>query len=70
MAEQTPVTDYGLRRLDHLPVSEALALAWHDPGLHVRHHRAMQRQVREQMPVLARALDRLPDPREEFENGI
>jgi hypothetical protein len=56
---KTPVTQAGLRRYDHLPAAEAVKLAWSDPGSNLSWHRKMQALVEEQMPLLARALDRL-----------
>lgn len=59
--ESTPVTEEGLQQYDGLPPGGAILLAWTDPGENPRWHRKMQDQVREQMPVLARALDRFVD---------
>lgn len=57
--KRTPVTDKGLCQYDHLPVAEAVLLAWAEEGNAPFHHRMMQAAVRDQMPLLARALDRL-----------
>jgi hypothetical protein len=59
---KTPTTDNGLRKYDHLPAIEAVGLAWNIPGANPSWHRQMQAKVREQMPLLARALDRLERP--------
>jgi hypothetical protein len=55
----TPVTDVGLEQFDDLPPGLAIVHAWSEPGENPRWHRKMQEEVRTQMPVLARALDRL-----------
>lgn len=57
--EQTPVTEEGLAQFDDLPAALAVALCWSEPGDNPRWHRKMQEEVRDRMPVLARALDRL-----------
>lgn len=49
----------GLRRLDKLPVEEAIRQAWTAPDLDPELREAAQQQVREVMPDLSRALDRL-----------
>lgn len=59
----TPTTPAGLRKLDHLPAMEAVLRAWNEPGPHPAWHRAAQDEVRRCMPLLARALDRLPQQR-------
>lgn len=59
--EPTPVTEAGLTQYDGLPPGGAILLAWTESGGNPRWHRKMQDQVREQMPVLARALDRFVD---------
>lgn len=59
--EQTPVTEEGLSQFDDLPAAIAVALCWSEPGENPRWHRKMQEEVRDRMPVLARALDRLTD---------
>lgn len=48
-----------IRGYDALPPAEAVAAAWANPGPHPAYHRRMQAEVRQSMPVLARALDRL-----------
>ena len=55
----TPTTARGRTALDSLPPEEALARAWSEPGNNPRWHRLCQQVVRDCMPVLARALDRL-----------
>jgi len=59
MYKFTPFKPEGLTKYDHLPPEEALAKAWNDPGVNPAWHHRMQQIVRSQMPVLARALDRL-----------
>lgn len=61
MPEPTPTTPEGLQQFDHLPAAEAVVLAWVVPGHAPRYHRDMQDLVRKQMPVLARAIERLVD---------
>lgn len=56
---QTPVTEAGLRQYDSLPPAMAVAHAWSDAGNQPHYHRMMQDNVRAEMPLLARALDRL-----------
>jgi hypothetical protein len=57
--EETPVTEEGLQQFDDLPPGIAVILAWSEPGDNPKWHYAMQDVIRGQMPVLARALDRL-----------
>ncbi len=56
---RTPVSEEGLKTYDDLPVEEAVALAWSEAGNNPTWHFRMQQIVRAQMPVLARALDRM-----------
>jgi hypothetical protein len=56
---RTPVSEEGLKTYDELPADIAVALAWSDPGNNPTWHFRMQQIVRAQMPVLARALDRM-----------
>lgn len=53
----------GLRRYDALNPEEAVSLAWTLPGVHPRYHAEQQQIVRERMPLLARALDRMAEER-------
>lgn len=55
----TPVTAEGLTQYDELPPGLAVTLAWSEPGINPHYHRMMQDDIRAQMPVLARALDRM-----------
>jgi hypothetical protein len=55
----TPMTEEGLTQFDELPPGLAVTLAWSEPGDFPRWHQKMQDEVRQQMPVLARALDRM-----------
>jgi len=59
----TPRTARGLTKFDGLPPEEALARAWSQPGSHPRWHRLTQQVVRDCMPLVARALDRLAEQR-------
>lgn len=59
MSEPTPVTKEGLSQFDTLDAATAVAKAWSNPGRHPAWHFRMQQIIRTQMPVLARALDRL-----------
>lgn len=56
----TPVTRNGLRSYDHLDPVEAIRQAWQEPGAQPEYHRRVKQQVDALMPLLARALDRLP----------
>lgn len=58
---KAPVTPEGLKMYDHLAPEEAAAFAWADPGLHPTFHGRARQEVRDAMPLLARALDRLED---------
>lgn len=58
-AVMTPMTEEGLTQFDELPPAVAVAMAWSEPGDFPRWHLKMQDEVRQQMPVLARALDRM-----------
>lgn len=55
----TPVTDAGLAQFDDLSPGEAVIMAWSESGDNPRWHHKMQDDVRAQMPVLGRALDRM-----------
>lgn len=57
--ESTPVTEEGIIQFDELPPGVAVALAWSEVGENPAWHYKMQDEVRTQMPVLARALDRM-----------
>ncbi len=57
---KTPTTPEGLKKFDHLMPMDAILLAWHDPGSNPEWHAAAKKQVADSMPLLARALDRLP----------
>lgn len=61
----TPRTPRGLVGLDHLPPEEALVRAWSEPGAASRWHWMCVQVVRDCMPLLARALDRLVEARSE-----
>lgn len=55
----TPVTEQGLQQYDYLPSGMAVMMAWSELGDNPRWHQKMQDEVRQNMPVLARALDRM-----------
>lgn len=50
-----------IRLYDDQSPAEAARLAWSNPGRSPETHRKAQDMVRSQMPLLARALDRLVD---------
>lgn len=54
-----PVTPDGLRKYDKVPVEEAIKLSWNDPGVYPIAHEEAKQLVRDVMPLLARALDRM-----------
>jgi hypothetical protein len=53
------VTPPGLRKFDGLRAEEAVVRAWADPGDRGGWHERARDEVRETMPLLARALDRM-----------
>ena len=53
----TPVND--IEMYDHLPPEEAVVAAWTEQGKHPGWHVGMQVRMRDYMPLVARALDRL-----------
>lgn len=57
--EVQPVTEERLIQYDELPPGMAVALAWTEPDGNPLYHFEVQEIVRTQMPVLARALDRM-----------
>lgn len=59
MTEKTPFTDDGLRQYDNLDPITATIAAWRTPGPRPDWHERARATVREVMPVLGRALDRL-----------
>lgn len=63
---RTPFTEAGLRKFDHLSADRAALMAWTEPGAQPKHHEAMRKRVRREMPLLARALDRMADERRQF----
>lgn len=56
---KTPVTAAGLRKYDHLPPAEAARRAWSQSGNHPEWDRQRKEDMRDMLPLLARALDRL-----------
>lgn len=59
---KTPITGNAIKKYDNDPVLVALAKAWYIAGSNPAYHSRMVKQVEASMPLLARALDRLPDP--------
>lgn len=59
MKRRTPVTEAGLRKFDSLPPEVAALKAWTDAGVAPQWHEASKRELRDLMPLLARALDRM-----------
>ena len=57
--KKTPVTSGGLRKYDNLPPADAALKAWTTAGSHPEWDAACKREVRNLLPLLARALDRL-----------
>jgi len=55
----TPTTPSGLRKYDHLPPAEAARRAWTTAGNHPEWDAACKDEVRNLLPLLARALDRM-----------
>lgn len=55
----TPVTPEGLQQFDDDDAVTAVIEAWTLPGNNPTWHLQMQKQVAAQMPVLARAIERL-----------
>ena len=46
---------------DSLPPEDAVRKAWVYPGISLKTHKEAQERLRKDMPLLARALDRLVD---------
>ncbi len=59
MIDKTPITPDGLIKYDHLSPMEATIRAWTIPGRELYWHIGMKEKVSQQMPLLARALNRL-----------
>lgn len=57
--KRTPTSERGLRAYDHLTPTEAIYLAWNTEGPQKFWHAQMRAEVRRNMPLLARALDRM-----------
>lgn len=55
---RTPIDPGAVTMFDHLPPFDAIMAAWTVPGPNVWWHHHMQQLVRDQMPLLGRALDR------------
>ena len=56
---ETPVTPQGLRKFDHLSPEEAAVEAWVSLGSNPKWGLESKQLVRDAMPLLARALDRM-----------
>ena len=56
--KKTPTTAAGLGKYDKLSPTDAAVKAWITTGGNPGWHFACQKQVRDAMPLLARALDR------------
>ena len=56
---ETPVTPQGLRKFDHLPPEQAAVEAWTSLGSNPEWGLQSKQLVRDAMPLLARALDRM-----------
>lgn len=54
-----PVVERDLIEFDDLPSGVAVMFAWTDSDVEREYHQSLKRQVRETMPVLGRALDRM-----------
>lgn len=58
-AKVREVVEPNLIEFDDLPSGVAVVLAWSDPDVEMEYHQFLKRQVRNSMPVLGRALDRM-----------
>lgn len=56
---KTPTTPGGLATYDHIHPELAVRLAWTNPGMNPEWHEKAKQAVRDAMPLLARALDRM-----------
>lgn len=56
---RTPITQNGLKKYDLLSPVDAVIKAWTNPGSNEWWHANAKHDVRQSMPLLARALDRL-----------
>lgn len=63
---ETPTTPHGLEQFDHLPPGLAAEAAWNVAGPNPAWHEMAREQVRRDMPLLARALDRLTQERKDL----
>lgn len=60
---KTPVTEEGMVQYDNQDTMDAIINAWVIQGVESLYHRRMQDNVRRQMPLLGRALDRAAEER-------
>lgn len=58
-SESPRPTTRGLEKYDDLPPAEALKEAWLNPGRHPGWHHKNKAQVRQLMPLVARAIERI-----------
>ena len=56
---KTPTSPDALAKYDSMPAKDAVLAAWSTPGNNPGWHRMHRRKLHEEMPLLARALDRL-----------
>ena len=56
---KTPMSLNGRTKYDNLPAPSAVVRAWMEPGSHRAHHERMKQEVRDAMPLLGKALDRM-----------
>lgn len=54
-----PVVEPDIIQFDDLPSGVAVMMAWSEPGIEPEYHEFIKSQVRNSMPVLGRALDRM-----------
>lgn len=62
---KTPTTPEGLVKFDNLPPKDAIFKAWLEPGINPEYHERMKDEVRKNMPLLARAIERLAESKYE-----
>lgn len=63
VAVTSKATGPGVQKFDGMPAEAAVLRSWMDPGRNPEYHRAMQAVVRDTMPLLGRALDRMVEER-------
>ena len=55
----TPTSPNGRTKHDNLPPPSAVVKAWMEPGPYPAYHNRMKQYVRNAMPLLGKALDRM-----------